>query len=175
MEGCETRGDLGTQRPKSLAWPVSAKAWGPVSLYSRTQTSRLGEGASPQHYEQQGLRPADGRLGWTPHAPCPGIWFSLQEWPAGPSSLQLGQPTGHTSWNTSLTAGSLAPTFPSMGLRACALELSCGGISEFAALPCPLPPCGVSQAQGTWWVYPAQRLAELKAHEAQTRARQRTL
>lgn len=101
--------------------------------------------------------------GWERGAESPAVWAAgAQGWPTqteaegGHSTLpvltcdslsrngrhthpllQLGQPTGHTSWDTSLTPGSLALSFPPMGLRACALELSCGGISRFAALPSP--------------------------------------
>ena len=132
--------------------------------------------------------------GWERGAESPAVWAAgAQGWPnqteaeGGHSTLpgltcdslsrngrhthpllQLGQPTGHTSWDTSLTPGSLALSFPPIGLRACALELSCGGISRFAALPSPQhtprPPPRPNRLsvcprhKGTWWVYPAQRL-----------------
>ena len=148
--------------------------------HSATQSHLLG--LCLQRLGGLSVSPPDPRpQGWERGAESPAVWAAgAQGWPTQMEAegghptlhvltgdslsrngrhahplLQLGQPTGHTSWDTSLTPGSLAPSFPPMGLRACALELSCGGISGFAALPSPHPPtpaptafCGMSQAQG---------------------------
>lgn len=151
-----TRGTLALSDPVICLARVY-KGLGPISLSSRPQIAGPGGRSripSSVGSRGSGLAHPDRGRGWTPHAPCPGVWFSLQEWLARPSPASTGPAhwvdlLGHLADSRKPDPHFSAHRSPGMRIRdelRRNIRICCPALT-------PTPPCG-SQAQGDMVGFP---------------------